>query len=314
MKDDDGFEQPDTRHPTPGTWTGHKPVLLHEAMGFLNVRPDGVYIDATLGAGGHAAAILEILERGRGRLLGIDRDPAALDRARERLERFGEKVMLREGNFAEIDELHAESGLSPADGLLADLGLSSMQLEDASRGFSFDRPGPLDMRMDPHTRTTAAEIVNRTSERELADLIYKLGEERFSRRIARGMVKARPIRSTTELAQVVTRAIPSRTGLYRQHPATRTFMALRLAVNQELESLETFLAKALGVLAPGGRLVILSFHSLEDRPVKHAFQAWKREAKAEILTKKVVRPSEAEIAANPRSRSAKLRAAEKSRD
>ena len=311
MKDDDGFEQPDTRHPTPGTSTGHKPVLLRETLEFLNLRPDGIYLDATLGAGGHAAAILEVLERGRGRLLGIDRDPMALERARERLERFGEKVVLREGNFAEIDQLHAESGLPPADGLLADLGLSSMQLEDASRGFSFDRPGPLDMRMDPHTRTTAAELVNRTSERELADLIFRFGEERFSRRIARGMVKARPIRSTTELAQVVTRAIPSRTGLYHVHPATRTFMALRMAVNQELESLETFLSKALGVLAPGGRLVVLSFHSLEDRLVKHSLQAWGREGKAEILTRKVVRPGEAELESNPRSRSAKLRAAEK---
>ena len=314
MNDDDNFEQPEPRVASLESRVPHRPVLLRETLEFLNVRPDGVYLDATLGAGGHAAAILEVLERGRGRLLGIDRDPMALERARERLERFGEKVVLREGNFAEIDRLHAESGLPPADGLLADLGLSSMQLEDASRGFSFDRPGPLDMRMDPHAGTTAAEIVNRTPERELADLIYKLGEERFSRRIARGMVKARPIRSTTELAQVVTRAIPSRTGLYRQHPATRTFMALRMVVNQELENLETFLAKALGVLAPGGRLVILSFHSLEDRPVKHAFQAWRREGKAEILTKKVVRPSEAEIASNPRSRSAKLRAAERSRD
>jgi 16S rRNA (cytosine1402-N4)-methyltransferase len=311
VSDDDGFEQPDTRHPTPGTSTGHKPVLLRETLEFLNLRPDGIYLDATLGAGGHAAAILDVLERGRGKLLGIDRDPAALERARERLARFGEKVMLREGNFAEVDQLHAVSGLPPADGLLADLGLSSMQLEDASRGFSFDRPGPLDMRMDPHTRTTAAEIVNRTPERELADLIFKFGEERFSRRIARGMVKARPIRSTTELAQVVTRAIPSRTGLYHAHPATRTFMALRMAVNQELESLETFLSKALDVLAPGGRLVVLSFHSLEDRLVKHAFQAWKREGKAEVLTKKVVRPGEAELESNPRSRSAKLRAAEK---
>jgi 16S rRNA (cytosine1402-N4)-methyltransferase len=285
--------------------------MLREALEFLNVAPDGVYIDATLGAGGHAAAILSVLQRGQGKLLGIDRDPAALEWARQRLARFGESVMLREGNFAEIDQLHAASGLGPADGLLADLGLSSMQLEDASRGFSFERPGPLDMRMDPHTRTTASEIVNRTPERELADLIFKLGEERFSRRIARGMVKARPIRSTTELAQVVTRAIPSRTGLYHVHPATRTFLALRMVVNQELESLETFLAQALGVLAPGGRLVILSFHSLEDRLVKRAFQAWKREGQAEILTKKVVRPGEAEIQANPRSRSAKLRAAEK---
>jgi 16S rRNA (cytosine1402-N4)-methyltransferase len=278
---------------------------------FLNVRPDGIYIDATLGAGGHAAEILKVLENGQGRLLGIDRDPDALAWASARLAGWAGKAILMQGNFAEIDALHAASGLAPADGMLADLGLSSMQLEDASRGFSFSLPGPLDMRMDPQSETTAEAIVNHSSERDLADLIYKFGEERHSRRIAREIVKARPIRSTTELAQVVTRAIPSRAGLHNLHPATRTFMALRLAVNRELESLEMFLSKALDVLAPGGRLVTISFHSLEDRPIKHAFQSWKREDRANILTKHVVRPNEDEVRANPRSRSAKLRAAEK---
>ena len=226
----------------------HVPVLLREALEFLNVRPDGAYIDATLGAGGHAEAILERLEGGR--LLGIDRDPAALRVARARLAAFGEKVTVLEGNIAEIDTLHAASGLPPADGLLADLGVSSMQIEDASRGFSFNLPGPLDMRMSPSSGTTAEEIVNHLRERDLADLIHKFGEERYSRRIARAIVEARPIRKTTELAQVVTRAIPSRTGLHQIHPATRTFQALRLAVNRELENLEQFLAKALGVLGP----------------------------------------------------------------
>jgi 16S rRNA (cytosine1402-N4)-methyltransferase len=289
----------------------HRPVLLKEALEFLNVRPDGIYIDATLGAGGHAEQILKVLQQGQGKLLGIDCDPAALAAARERLRDFGEKLIVQEGNFAEIGALHAASGLRPADGLLADLGLSSLQLEDATRGFSFSLPGPLDMRMDPTREKTAEALVNRSSERDLANLIFKFGEERHSRRIARALVKARPIRSTTELAQVVTRAIPSRAGLHQIHPATRTFMALRLAVNQELENLEAFLAQALDVLAPRGRLVVLSFHSLEDRLVKRAFQAWQRDGRVQVLTRKVVRPSQEEMRANPRSRSAKLRAVEK---
>ncbi len=304
-------EHPENRNPNPESRERHIPVLLHEVLEFLDVRADGLYIDATLGAGGHAEAILQILQQGRGRLLGIDRDPAALALARERLRAFGEKLIAMHGNFAEIDSLHAASGLPPADGVIADLGLSSMQLEDPARGFSFSLPGPLDMRMDPRSPTTAEEIINHHSERDLAELIFKLGEERHSRRIARALVKARPIRSTTELAQVVTRAIPSRSGLRHLHPATRTFLALRLAVNQELENLESFLSRVLAVLVPGGRLAILSFHSLEDRLAKRAMQTWQREGRARILTKKVVRPSGAEMHANPRSRSAKLRAAEK---
>jgi 16S rRNA (cytosine1402-N4)-methyltransferase len=217
------------------------------------------------------------------------------------------------GNFGQIDALHAASGLPPADGLLADLGMSSMQIEDASRGFSFNKPGPLDMRMDPAAGATAADLVNQMDERELADLIFELGEERHSRRIARAIMKGRPYRLTTELAQVVTRAIPSRAALHHLHPATRTFQALRIAVNQELESLEWLLAKVLDVLKPGGRVVILSFHSLEDRLVKRALVRWQREGRAQILTRKVVRPSEEEIRANPRSRPGKLRAAERSR-
>jgi len=308
------FSEPEPRNPNPESCERHVPVLLRETLEFLDVRPDGIYVDATLGAGGHAEAVLQILQRGQGRLLGIDCDPAALALARERLRPFAERLIAMHGNFAEIDALHAASGLPPADGVMADLGVSSMQLEDASRGFSFSLPGPLDMRMDPRSEMTAEAIVNTSSERDLADLIYRLGEERHSRRIARALMKARPIRSTTELAQVVTRAIPSRSGLHHLHPATRTFLALRLAVNRELENLEAFLATVLEVLAPGGRLVMLSFHSLEDRPVKRAFQSWQREGRARILTRKVIRPSEAERRANPRSRSAKLRAAEKSRD
>jgi len=288
----------------------HRPVLLHEALEFLNVRREGIYIDATLGTGGHAEALLELLGP-TGRLLGIDRDPAAVGAAGERLGRYGERLIVMQGNFAQIDSLHRASGLPPADGMLADLGLSSLQLADPERGFSFNLPGPLDMRMGPEATATAGSLVNRTPEKELANLIFKLGEERHSRRVARAIVKARPIRTTTELAQVVTRAIPSRAGLHHLHPATRTFMALRLAVNRELENLEAFLEKALGVMAPGARLVILTFHSLEDRPVKRAFQDWQRRGRARILTKHVVRPGAAELASNPRARSAKLRAVEK---
>jgi 16S rRNA (cytosine1402-N4)-methyltransferase len=287
----------------------HVPVLWHEAIEFLNVQPDGFYIDATLGAGGHAEEILRRLEKGK--LLGIDRDPAALATARERLKRFGEKLIPMHGNFAQIGALHAASGFPPVNGLLADLGMSSLQVDDASRGFSFSTPGPLDMRMDPSTGDSAADLVNRMSERELGDLIFKLGEERHARRIARAIVKGRPYRLTTELAQVVTRVIPSRTALRHIHPATRTFQALRLAVNGELQCLESLLAQALGVLEPGGRVVILSFHSLEDRIVKRALQAWQRQGQAQILTRRVMRPSEEEVRANPRSRSGKLRAAEK---
>lgn len=287
----------------------HQPVLVEEVVGFLHVQPDGFYIDATLGSGGHAEAILERLTTGR--LVGIDRDPLALVAARERLAPFGEKVTLVHGNFAAIDHLHAASGLPPARGVMADLGLSSMQLADASRGFSFSLEGPLDMRMDPATDTTAADLVNYLGERELADLIFKFGEERQSRRIARAIMRARPIRTSTELAQVVTRAIPSRPGPHQIHPATRTFMALRLAVNGELENLEQFLSRVLNVVANGGRVVVISFHSLEDRMVKQSFAAWRRDGRARVLTPKVVRPGAAEVARNPRARSAKLRAAEK---
>jgi 16S rRNA (cytosine1402-N4)-methyltransferase len=287
----------------------HQPVLVEEVTEFLNVQPDGVYIDATLGGGGHAQAILERLTSGR--LLGVDRDPLALDLARRRLAPFGNRVTLMQGNFADIDGLHAASGAPKADGVLADLGLSSMQLGDASRGFSFNLEGPLDMRMDPASETSAADLVNYSSERELADLIFKFGEERHSRRIARAIMRARPIRISTELAQVVTRAIPSRPGPHQIHPATRTFMALRLAVNRELDNLEQFLARVLAVMSGGGRVTVISFHSLEDRMVKQSFASWQREGRAKVLTRKVVRPGEEEATRNPRSRSAKLRAAEK---
>jgi 16S rRNA (cytosine1402-N4)-methyltransferase len=287
----------------------HVPVMLREVVELLKPRPDGIYIDATLGGGGHAEAILRQLRGGR--MLAIDCDPAMAARARASLAEFGNRLVVLDGNFAHIERLHADSGLPPADGMMADLGISSIQLEDASRGFSFERSGPLDMRMHPQCLRTAADIVNDSREPDLADLIFRLGEEHRSRRIARAIVEARPIQTTTSLAQVVMRAIPSRAGRHHIHPATRTFLALRLAVNQELESLDEFLAKSLSVLRPEGRLVILSFHSLEDRRVKQAFQRWQRNGWAGILARKPLRPSEEEVRANPRSRSAKLRAAEK---
>ncbi len=287
----------------------HRPVLLGEVIEFLNVRPEGFYIDATSGGGGHSEAIAGRL--GTGRLLAIDCDPLALAMAGERLARFGDKVKLVHGNFAEIDRLQAEAAFPPADGVVADLGLSSMQLNDATRGFSFNLEGPLDMRANPATETTAGDIVNYAGERELADLIFKFGEERHSRRIARAIMKARPIRTSTSLAQVVTRAIPSRPGLHQIHGATRTFMALRMATNREIENLEQFLARVLDVMAAGGRLVVIGFHSVEDRVTKRAFSAWKQERRVRLLTPKPVRPGEQELGENPRARSAKLRAIEK---
>lgn len=287
----------------------HVPVLLNEAVDLLSVREGGTYIDATLGGGGHAEAILSRAKDSR--LLGIDRDAEALVIAAERLRPFGHRVRLMQGNMENISALHRESGLPAADGVLADLGVSSFQLDEPERGFSFDRAGPLDMRMDRTQRVTAAVIVNETQEQDLADLIFELGEERHSRRIARAIVKARPIRTTAELAQAVRGAIPSRTGLRHLDPATRTFMALRIAVNDELKSLDRFLAGVLSVLAPAGRVVIISFHSLEDRRVKRAFARWKGEGRARLVTPKAVRPAGEEVESNPRSRSAKLRGAEK---
>lgn len=287
----------------------HVPVLLSEAVELLNVREGGTYIDATLGGGGHAEAILS--RTGNGRLLGIDRDAEALGLAAERLRPFASRTRLVQGNMAKISELYRDSGLPLADGVLADLGVSSLQIDEPERGFSFDREGPLDMRMDRTQAITAAAIVNEAQEQDLADLIFELGEERHSRRIARAIVKARPFRSTAQLAQAVRGAIPSRAGLHHLDPATRTFMALRIAVNDELKNLDQFLSGVLGVLVPAGRVVIISFHSLEDRRVKQAFARWKGEGRVALVTPKALRPGTEEVERNPRSRSAKLRAAEK---
>ena len=303
--------------------SGHVPVLLREALEYLAIRPEGTYLDCTVGAGGHSAEIARRLTTGR--LLAFDRDPQAVELARQRLAEFGDaelgnKVKVMHAHFEDLVETTRQQGAAPADGLLADLGLSQMHLDDPQRGFSFATEGPLDMRMDPAQPRTAAEVVNRTGERELADLIYKFGEERRSRKIARAIVRARPLRSTKQLAKVVQAASgPSRRRGF--HPATRTFQALRIFVNDELGELETMLASlsssglsssgpSSGALRPGARVVIISFHSLEDRIVKHSYRQWQAEGFARILTRHVVVPSPAEIRANPRARSAKLRAAE----
>ena len=286
----------------------HTPVMLDEVLEWLGIRPDGTYIDATLGAGGHSEAIAERLTTGR--LISLDRDARALDLARERLKSFGEKVTLVQAPFSRIAEVAQELGIPPADGVLADLGVSSMQLDQPERGFSFRESGPLDMRMDAGDELTAGEIVNRWPEKELADLLFREADEHDSRRIARAIVRARPIRDTAHLATVVAGA-RKQWGRQRLHPATKTFLALRIAVNREMEELGQFLLRTPATLTSGGRWVILTYHSREDRQVKRAFREGERQRALKVLTKHVIQPTERETAANPRSRSAKLRCAEK---
>ena len=294
----------------------HTPVMLQEVLEWLRVRANGIYVDATLGAGGHSAAIANSLtsgmtpERPTGRLISLDRDAQALELARERLKTFGEKVTLIQAPFSRIAEVVHELGIPGVDGVLADLGVSSMQLDQGARGFSFREAGPLDMRMDAGDEVTAHEIVNRWSEKEMADLLYREAEEHDSRRIAKAIVRARPIRDTAHLATVVAGA-RKQWGRQRLHPATKTFLALRIAVNREMEELGQFLSRTPATLNPGGRMVMLTYHSGEDRPVKQAFQQAEREGTLKVLTRHVIQPSEEEISANPRSRSAKLRCAER---
>jgi len=275
---------------------------------WLRVVPEGVYVDATVGTGGHAVEIARRLTTGR--LVGLDRDAEALAVARERLAPFGERVILVQERFSRIDEVARQLRLPPLAGLLADLGVSSLQLERAERGFSFLRRGPLDMRMDRQQTLSADDLINRTGVEELAELLRRYGEEREARRIARAIVRARPIRDTEHLATVVAGARKAK-GRQKLHPATKTFLALRIAVNRELEELEQFLDRAPATLAPGGRWVILSYHSLEDRRVKQAFRNWAAAGVLRVLTRKPVRPTPEEVESNPRARSARLRAAEK---
>ena len=282
--------------------------MLREVLEWLAIRPDGTYVDATLGLGGHSIEIARRLTTGK--LIGIDRDPQALEIARERLKEFESKVTLVNAKFSQIEEVTKKLKVIPIDGVVADLGVSSMQLDRPERGFSFRYEGPLDMRMDPQEMETASEIVNRMEEKQLADLIYKYGEEHDSRRIARAIVRSRPIRDTEHLATVVAGAVKTR-GRQKLHPATKTFLALRIAVNRELEELGQFLSTTPATLAPGARWAVMSYHSLEDRMVKHEFQRLHKQGTLHILTKKVVQPGEEELAANPRARSAKLRVAER---
>jgi len=291
----------------------HEPVLWNEVMVALSPRSGGTYIDGTVGGGGHASGILG-LSRPDGRLLGIDRDPQALTVAQHALEEFGSRVVLVQGSFASLSDIARDRGYYPADGVLLDLGLSSMQLSTPERGFSFQLNGPLDMRFDMTSETTAADLVNQLPEAELADLIYHFGEEGRSRRIARTIVRNRPVETTAELASLVARAV-GRRG--RIDPATKTFQALRIAVNDELNVLTEGLRQAEEVLAVGGRLAVIAFHSLEDRIVKEYLRARSREGRAtgepvlHVVTRKPIRAGPEERAANPRSRSAKLRVAEK---
>ncbi|HKW99693.1 MAG TPA: 16S rRNA (cytosine(1402)-N(4))-methyltransferase RsmH [Bryobacteraceae bacterium] len=283
----------------------HYPVLSAEAIEYLAIRPEGVYLDATAGLGGHTREIARRLTTGF--VIANDRDAESLARAREDTKEFAERIHFHHGTFSQLGAAVAEHGVQKVDGLLADLGVSRYQLTAPHRGFSILADGPLDMRMDQNQRTTAGDLVNSAAEKALADWIYQYGEERRARKIARAIVRARPIRSTLHLAGVVERAVP-RTG--RLHPATRTFMALRMVVNDEQRELDRLLDLAPGIVAPGGRIVVISFMSLEDRKVKEKFRSWGKEDRAVVLTKHPVTPSEQEIGENPPSRSAKLRAAE----
>jgi 16S rRNA (cytosine1402-N4)-methyltransferase len=288
----------------------HQPVMVAEVLEHLAPERGGVFVDCTVGLGGHASALLEA---GASRLIGLDRDPAALVEAAEVLRPFGDRVKLIHIDYRRLDEVLSNQGLGVVNGLLADLGVSSGQLDAPGRGFSFRRDEPLDMRMDTTTGVTAAEAIQEVSERTLADVIFEFGEERQSRRIARAIVSARaraPISTTGQLAEVVRRAVPRR-GYTRIDPATRTFQAIRIWVNRELEGLDVFLAQATRRLQPGGRMVVISFQSLEDRVVKHTLRALQAANELSIRTKRPLVPGEPEIGRNPRARSAKLRAAER---
>jgi 16S rRNA (cytosine1402-N4)-methyltransferase len=289
---------------------GHVPVLLKEAIDFLAVKRGGTYIDATVGLGGHSFEIAKRLGA-PGHLIGLDKDPAALGIAGAKLQGDADwpLITLLHRSFAELAN---DQRPTTVDGILADIGVSSLQLNDAARGFSFQAEGPLDMRMNPQAERTAEQVVNQVDEVTLANLIYEFGEERRSRRIARAIVRSRPIRSTAQLADVISAAArPMNQAERRIHPATKTFQALRIFVNDELKDLEALLNAAPQLLKPGGRLVIISFHSLEDRIVKDALREGVKQGYYELLTKKPVTAGEEEIDRNPRSRSAKLRAAER---
>jgi 16S rRNA (cytosine1402-N4)-methyltransferase len=285
----------------------HIPVLVDEVLQLLTPERGGIFVDCTVGLGGHAGALLAA---GAERLIGIDRDDAALAHARAARVEFADRVELVHADYRELPRVLDERSVAEVNGILADLGVSSMQLESEGRGFSFRRDEPLDMRMDRSRGETAAELLARVDETELADVIYRFGEERHSRRIARALVRARetqPLRTTGEVAEIVRRAARVK-GYARIDPATRTFQALRIWVNRELDGLDTFLGDSVARLQPGGRLAVIAFHSLEDRIVKHTFRGLEQ---ARVLTKRPVVAGDDEVARNPRARSAKLRAVER---
>jgi 16S rRNA (cytosine1402-N4)-methyltransferase len=286
----------------------HIPVLLDEVLQFLDPKPGGRFIDATVGAGGHTRAILDRAAPD-GRVLAIDQDESALASTETALEAYGSRVVFVHSSFREVRSIAEAHGFLDCDGVLADLGISSMMVDDPSRGFSFMREGPIDMRMDRSQALTAAEVVNRYSEKEIADIIYTYGEERRSRPIARSIVHSRPLHRTTDLVRAIERVsgAPRRGQI---HPATRTFQGLRIYVNDELKTLEAFLDSSMGLVRPGGRVVVIAFHSLEDRIVKQKFRASVVAGRA--LTKKVVTAIDEEVRRNVRARSAKLRAWERS--
>jgi 16S rRNA (cytosine1402-N4)-methyltransferase len=301
----------------------HRPVLYHEIIHSLSPQRGGYYVDATLGAGGHAWGILESSSPD-GHLLGLDVDPQALELARQKLSEFGSRAILVRASYTTLARQLAALKWQVVDGIVLDLGVSSMQLDTPQRGFSFQTDAPLDMRFDPENPVSAADLVNKLPEEELAGLIYRYGEERRSRSVARAIVQARPLETTTQLAQVVARA--TRSGRPGMHPATRTFQALRIAVNGELEALEEFLPQAGTALSHAGRLAVITFHSLEDRIVKEYFRRESKDcicpprqpvctcghkASLRLVNKKSIQPHESEVKSNPRARSARLRVVEK---
>jgi 16S rRNA (cytosine1402-N4)-methyltransferase len=293
----------------------HSPVMLAEVLEYLNPRPGQLIVDATLGMGGHSREILKRIAPG-GRLIGIDRDEESLAQARSNLSDYASSCEFAYGNFSDLDTILKNLNIESIDGIVMDLGLSSFQLKDAQRGFSFQVEGPLDMRFDRNSYISAYDLVNNLNEEEISHLLWTFGEERWHNRIARCLVQERqkhPIATTQELSTIVLRAIPGRFrhGHHRIHPATRTFQAVRIAVNRELESLETALQKTIRLLGGGARICVISFHSLEDRMVKHTFRRIAAEGAIKIITPKPLTPTLAEIKENPPSRSSKLRVAEK---
>ena len=306
---------------------GHKPVLLQECLDGLNIRPDGIYVDGTLGRAGHSLEIVKRLTTGR--LIAIDRDKAALDAAPARLKDYLDKVVLVRGNFGDLRAILSELGVSAVDGMLFDLGVSSPQLDDAGRGFSYLQDAPLDMRMDRSAALTARDVVNGWSPEELKRILWRYGEERYAGLIASDIVRKRgqaPIETTGRLAEIIIGAMPAKARREKQHPAKRSFQAIRIAVNDELGEVERMLACAMDVLKPGGRLAVISFHSLEDRLVKTAFVQWAKGCtcppdfpvcvcgktpKARLVGRRPITADGEELADNPRARSARLRIAEK---